>query len=46
MALGAAYPDTGGTNKSSIHWDLILDLRRGRVYGDNELIYEDGRLLA
>jgi aminopeptidase len=46
MALGAAYPDTGGTNKSSIHWDLILDLRRGRVYGDNELIYEDGRFLA
>ncbi len=46
MALGAAYPDTGGTNKSSIHWDLILNLRRGRVYGDNELIYEDGRFLA
>ncbi|MEM1655092.1 MAG: aminopeptidase [Nitrososphaerota archaeon] len=46
MALGAAYPETGGTNKSSIHWDLILDLRRGRVYGDNELIYENGRFLA
>ncbi len=46
MALGAAYPETGGMNKSSIHWDLILDLRRGKVYGDNDLIYENGKFLA
>jgi len=43
LALGAAYPETGGRNKSAIHWDLILDMRRGKVYGDGELIYEDGR---
>ncbi len=46
LALGAAYPETGGMNKSSIHWDLILDLRRGRVYGDGDLIYENGRFLT
>ena len=43
MALGAAYPDTGGLNKSAIHWDMILDMREGRVYGDGDLIYENGR---
>jgi len=45
LALGAAYPDTGGENKSAIHWDFILDLKRGKVYGDGDLIYENGRFL-
>ena len=45
MALGAAYPDTGGLNKSAIHWDMILDMREGKVYGDGDLIYENGRFL-
>lgn len=45
LALGAAYPETGGKNKSAIHWDFIMDLRRGRVYGDGELIYEDGEFI-
>ncbi len=46
LALGAAYPETGGVNKSSIHWDLILDLKRGKVYGDGDIIYENGRFLT
>ncbi len=45
LALGAAYPETGGKNKSAIHWDFILDLKRGKVYGDGDLIYENGRFL-
>ncbi len=46
MALGAAYPETGGRNESGIHWDLICDLRRGgEVYADGELIVRDGRFL-
>lgn len=45
LALGASYIKTGGTNKSSIHWDLIKDMRKGRVYADGELIYENGRFL-
>ena len=45
LALGAAYPDTGGANKSSIHWDLIIDLKHGKVYGDKDLIYENGRFI-
>ncbi|MEM2004763.1 MAG: aminopeptidase [Zestosphaera sp.] len=46
MALGASYLKTGGINKSSIHWDLIKDMRRGKVFADGELIYEDGRFIA
>ncbi len=45
MALGAAYPATGGVNKSSIHWDIVKDLRHARVYGDGDLIYENGRFI-
>jgi len=45
MALGASYIKTGGTNKSSIHWDLIKDMKKGKVFADGELIYENGRFL-
>lgn len=27
MALGNSYPETGGTNVSALHWDMICDLR-------------------
>lgn len=46
IALGAAYPRTGGTNMSSIHWDMVKDLRRGIVYADKDLIYKDGRFIV
>ncbi len=48
MALGAAYPETRGTNQSGLHWDMILDLRGNgaEVYGDGEPIYRDGRFLS
>jgi aminopeptidase len=46
LALGAAYPETGGTNQSALHWDLVCDLRSGgEVYADGELVYRDGRFL-
>ncbi len=45
MALGAAYPESRGRNKSAIHWDMIKDMRRGRVYADGELVYENGKFL-
>jgi aminopeptidase len=37
VALGRSYQETGGTNDSALHWDLICDLREGgelRVDGD------------
>jgi aminopeptidase len=43
LALGASYPETGGTNESAVHWDLIVDLRAGgRLSADGEVIQEDG----
>jgi len=47
MALGAAYPETGGRNVSGLHWDMILELRNGaEVFGDGEVIYRNGRFLT
>ena len=46
LALGTAYPETGGLNRSGLHWDMICDLRTGsEVYADGELVYRDGRFL-
>ena len=46
MALGAAYPDTGGVNKSAIHWDLICDTRDGtEITADGEPFYRNGEFL-
>jgi aminopeptidase len=43
VALGQSYPETGGTNQSALHWDLIIDLRRGgRVTADGRVVMEDG----
>jgi len=46
VALGMAYPQSGGRNQSGLHWDLVGDLRRGgRVEGDGKLISENGRFV-
>src|SRR5205085_6782703 len=43
LALGASYPFTGGTNVSSVHWDIVKDLRRGgRLSCDGEVVQENG----
>jgi aminopeptidase len=46
MALGSSYPETGGENESSIHWDLLADMKDGgEIYADGELIYRNGKFL-
>lgn len=46
MALGSGYPETGSTNVSGLHWDLICDLRNGaEVVADGQVIYRDGRFM-
>jgi aminopeptidase len=43
LALGKSYPESGGVNRSALHWDLVCDLRAGsEVYADGELVYRDG----
>jgi aminopeptidase len=46
LALGESYPESGGLNKSAIHWDMVCDLRRGgRITVDGDVLEEDGKLL-
>ncbi len=46
LALGQSYPDSGGKNKSYIHWDMIKDLRKnGEIYVDGMLVQKDGRFV-
>ncbi len=46
LAIGSAYPEIGGTNKSAIHWDMIKDLRKGgSLYLDGKLVQKDGKFL-
>jgi aminopeptidase len=45
LALGRSYPETGGTNESALHWDLICDLRDGgTLSADGEPVVESGAL--
>jgi aminopeptidase len=47
VALGESYPESGGLNKSAIHWDMVCDLRNGgRITADGDLLQEDGRLVV
>ena len=46
MAIGQSYLQCGGKNESSIHWDMITDMKNGgEIYADGELIYKDGKFL-
>lgn len=46
MALGDSMPEAGGKNRSTIHWDMLCDMRNGgKIYADGELFYEDGRFI-
>ncbi|HET6445934.1 MAG TPA: aminopeptidase [candidate division Zixibacteria bacterium] len=47
MALGMGYPETGSQNKSSIHWDMICDMRDGgQIWVDDELFYDGGKFMV
>ena len=44
LALGAAYKETGGTNKSAVHWDMVMDMRKGgKIIIDGKVISENGK---
>ena len=46
MAVGASYPETGGKNVSGLHWDLIKNMKNGgKIYADDVLIYENGKMI-
>lgn len=46
LALGNAYKECGGKNKSNLHWDLIKDMRKqGQILVDGKLVFRNGKLL-
>ena len=48
MALGHGYPESLSENtESSIHWDMICDLRNGgEITVDGELFYQNGKFVV
>lgn len=46
LALGQSYAETGGTNRSALHWDMIKDLRKGgAIYVDGTCWQRDGQFV-
>ncbi len=46
IALGRAYPECGGKNRSAIHWDIIKDIRHdGCVLLDGKPILEHSNIM-
>jgi aminopeptidase len=46
MAVGQSYKQCGGLNESTVHWDMITDMKNGgEIWADGELIYKDGKFL-
>lgn len=47
LALGESYAETGGVNKSALHWDMIKDLRKGgALYVDGKPIQKNGKFVT
>lgn len=47
LALGMSYPETGASNESALHWDMVCDLRQGgRITADGVELQRDGRFVA
>jgi len=46
MAVGRGYEETGGTNKSAIHIDMIKSMKEGgMLYFDDAIVYEKGKFV-
>lgn len=46
MAVGQSYKQCGGKNESSVHWDMITDMKNGgEILTDGKVIYRNGEFL-
>lgn len=43
LAVGAAYPETGGQNQSGVHWDMLCDMAESEIHVDGDLFYQNGK---
>lgn len=50
-AVGAGYPESGSSNQSGLHWDMVCELRPapgrpgGTIEADGEVFSRDGEIL-
>ncbi len=55
-AVGAGYPESGSSNESGLHWDMVCDLRSrkardgsaipgGTIEADGEVFHKDGHFV-
>ena len=43
LAVGSGFSEAGGKNISSIHWDMVCDLKKGgEITADGKVIYRNG----
>lgn len=46
LAVGNAYEESGGDNRSVVHWDMIKELRvDGEIYADGKLVQKNGSFI-
>ena len=46
MAIGQAYAETGATNQSMVHWDMVHGMTDGgEITVDGEVMYRSGEFL-
>lgn len=46
LAIGQAFAEAGGRNQSSVHWDMLCDMKDGgTLEADGRVIYRDGAFL-
>jgi len=46
MAVGQSYKQCGGKNESTVHWDMITDMKNGgEIWADGVMIYQNGKFL-
>jgi aminopeptidase len=43
IALGMAYPDCKGINRSAIHLDIVKTMKKGQVLIDGEVLQKNGK---
>ncbi len=45
LAIGNAYKECRGKNKSAVHADIVKDMSKGKVFLDGKLSYMNGKFL-
>jgi aminopeptidase len=43
LAFGNAYKDNGGGNDSAIHWDIVKDMKKGKIILDGKVVQDGGK---